>query len=141
VPHPPFTPPPPPAAGGGGGPPPPPPASVGEAGGISPAASSRWPRPAPVCRGAVAEGMQAGVHAKPELYPAVGEVVGRVKLPAGVTCQGMLQGRLPEKLQTQGACCFHVLPSNFRGGIAVLLFDGVYECFVLVQRFRPAVSS
>jgi hypothetical protein len=52
----------------------------------------------------------------------------------------MLQGCLPEKLQTQGSRRFHVLPGNFSGRIAVLLFDGLDQRLVLVQRFSPAVS-
>ena len=52
----------------------------------------------------------------------------------------MLQGCLTEKLQTQGTRSFHVLPGNFSGGVAVLLFDGIYQGFVLVKGFRPPVS-
>ena len=52
----------------------------------------------------------------------------------------MLQGCLTEKLQTQGTSSFHVLPGNFPGGVAVLLFDGIYQGFVLVKGFRPPVS-
>lgn len=52
----------------------------------------------------------------------------------------MLQGCLPQKLQTQGPRRFHVLPGNFSGSIAVLLFDGVDQCLVLVQGFGPAIS-
>lgn len=52
----------------------------------------------------------------------------------------MLQGCLTEKLQAQGTRSFHVLPGNFAGGVAVLLFDGAYKGFVLVKGFRPPVS-
>ena len=52
----------------------------------------------------------------------------------------MMQGRLSEKLQTQGTRRFHVLPGNFSGRIAVLLFDGVDQCLVLIQGFGPAIS-
>ena len=66
----------------------------------------------------------------PKLDPAVGEVSGgdvvrvvSAELPA-VVGQRMLQCCFPEKLQAQGAGCFHVLPGDFSGGITVLLLDG-----------------
>jgi hypothetical protein len=52
----------------------------------------------------------------------------------------MLQCCLSEKLQTQGTRCFHMLSGDFSGGVAVLLFDGMYQGLVLVQGFGPAVS-
>jgi len=57
-----------------------------------------------------------------------------------VACQRLLQGCLPEKLQPQGTRSFHVLPGDFPCGLAVLLFDGLYQGFVLVKGFRPPVS-
>jgi hypothetical protein len=53
----------------------------------------------------------------------------------------MLQGCLPEKLQPQGPGSFHMLPGNFAGGVAVLLFDGLDQRFVLVKGLRPPVSA
>lgn len=55
--------------------------------------------------------------------------------------QRMLQRCLPEKLQPQGPGSFHMLPGNFAGGVAVLLFDGLDQGFVLVKGLGPAVSA
>ena len=55
-------------------------------------------------------------------------------LAAGtVAGQRLLQCCFAEKLQTKGARCFHVLSGDFPGGVAVLLFDGLYQGLVLVQ--------
>lgn len=65
-----------------------------------------------------------------------------VDLAAGtVSGQRILECGLSEKLQSQGTRCFHVLTGHFSCGIAVLLFDGMYQGLVLVQRFRPTVSG
>jgi len=74
-------------------------------------------------------------------WAAVAAYAARWWLPLGaVACQRMLQGCLPEKLQPQGTGSFHVLPGNLAGRVAVLLFDGLDQGFVLVKGLRPAVS-
>jgi hypothetical protein len=52
----------------------------------------------------------------------------------------MLQCCLSKKLQAQGTRCLHMLSGDFSSGVAVLLFDGMYQGLVLVQGFGPAVS-
>lgn len=51
----------------------------------------------------------------------------------------MLQCCLSEKLQPEGTGGFHMLPGDFSGSIAVLLFDGVDQGLVLIQGFHPAI--